>query len=275
MDNINVVAVIPARNEEENIGKLLSDLEEQSLKPVKVFITDDGSTDKTAEICESFPFVVLSRRVDRGYDAVGTTEIAKVFNESLRKINEFSKSNKTDYVLFLGADLNLPRNYIEFLISRMEEDHQLVLTSGALKGPGGFEAAKNYVHGAGRICKFSFWMDLGGLFPEKVGWESYPVFKAQSKGLKLKLFKELIFESIRPTGGRTDYFAYGQAMRAYGYFWVLAWGRTIKHIWFRSPKAAVNMIKGYYSKSTDLYDDELRKFINKSQKQRIRKILKV
>ena len=59
--SIRISIIIPARNEEENIGKLLQALQVQSY-PAELFeviVVDDHSTDKTATIVQRFPSVKL------------------------------------------------------------------------------------------------------------------------------------------------------------------------------------------------------------------------
>ena len=55
--------IIPARNEEENIGKLLSSIERQTYPKhlYEVIIIDDHSTDNTATIVNAFSFAKLIR----------------------------------------------------------------------------------------------------------------------------------------------------------------------------------------------------------------------
>jgi 4,4'-diaponeurosporenoate glycosyltransferase len=45
-----VSVIIPARNEEHNIARLLRSLAQQGEKPAEVLVVDDGSTDRTAEL---------------------------------------------------------------------------------------------------------------------------------------------------------------------------------------------------------------------------------
>ncbi len=49
-----VSVLIPARNEENNIGNLLSDLQKQDYKNIEIIVFNDQSTDKTAGIVNSF-----------------------------------------------------------------------------------------------------------------------------------------------------------------------------------------------------------------------------
>ncbi len=57
----SVSVIIPARNEEENIGRLLKALEKQTYpeEQFEIIVVDDNSTDKTDEIVMQFPAVKL------------------------------------------------------------------------------------------------------------------------------------------------------------------------------------------------------------------------
>ena len=59
--SIKISVIIPARNEEENIGKLLSSLEKQTYPPhlFEVIVVDDHSTDNTATVVSDYSFVKL------------------------------------------------------------------------------------------------------------------------------------------------------------------------------------------------------------------------
>lgn len=52
--------IIPARNEEANIGALLASLAKQSVRPLEVIVVDDGSTDGTAAVAAAQGVRVVS-----------------------------------------------------------------------------------------------------------------------------------------------------------------------------------------------------------------------
>ena len=60
---VKISVIIPARNEQENISKLLSSLEKQTYPGhlFEIIVVDDHSTDNTAAIVNSYPFVKLIR----------------------------------------------------------------------------------------------------------------------------------------------------------------------------------------------------------------------
>jgi glycosyltransferase involved in cell wall biosynthesis len=51
---VNISVIIPVRNEEQSIRQLLDSLENQTLKPSEIIISDGGSTDKTPEIVAEY-----------------------------------------------------------------------------------------------------------------------------------------------------------------------------------------------------------------------------
>lgn len=55
----NISLIIPARNEEHNLERLLASVARQSLKPFEVIVVDDGSTDRTADIARKYGALVL------------------------------------------------------------------------------------------------------------------------------------------------------------------------------------------------------------------------
>ena len=66
-----ISVIIPARNEEKNIGALLNALQQQSYAAslTEIIVVDDHSTDHTAEIVQSFPLVILIRLQEEGINS--------------------------------------------------------------------------------------------------------------------------------------------------------------------------------------------------------------
>lgn len=64
--HIPVSIVIPAYNEERQLGDCLRAIERQTMAPYEVIVVDNNSTDKTAEIAHSFPFVTVVKAQKQG-----------------------------------------------------------------------------------------------------------------------------------------------------------------------------------------------------------------
>lgn len=74
-----ISVIIPARNEEHNIGPLLLALQQQSYPAAftEIIVVDDHSTDRTAEIVQSFPAVTLIRLQEEGINSYKKKAIEK------------------------------------------------------------------------------------------------------------------------------------------------------------------------------------------------------
>jgi glycosyltransferase involved in cell wall biosynthesis len=101
-----VSVMIPARNEENNIGNILQDLIKQDYSNIEIIVFDDQSEDKTKEIVKEF--------------AAADTRIRLISSEGLPEgwlgknyaCHSLSKHSKGDYLLFLDADVRIKNNTI-------------------------------------------------------------------------------------------------------------------------------------------------------------------
>lgn len=63
---MRVSIVIPAYNEERHIKACLESIAAQTVRPFEVIVVDNNSTDRTAKIARSFPFVTLLKESRQG-----------------------------------------------------------------------------------------------------------------------------------------------------------------------------------------------------------------
>lgn len=231
---LKISAVMCARNEEENIKKTLECLKAQTIRPQQVIVVNDGSTDKTGEIAKEIGCEVVNLPFhEETY--VGRPELAEVINQGLKRVNE------CDYVLIVGADQILPRDYIEKVLAKMKENPKLVVASGRVKDE---PYSENAPRGGGRIVNFNFWKEVNNLqYPVEWGWEAWLLYKAMQLGYEVRCFQDIVTEIQRPTRlGKMR--LWGKAMYALGYDWKYALGRCAL-TFFKSPKAGVNMFLGW------------------------------
>ncbi len=76
MESLIVVAVIPAWNEEGNIGRVVADIPRQACK--HVVVVDNASTDRTAQVAESVGAVVV-HQPRRGYGYACAAGVQKAY----------------------------------------------------------------------------------------------------------------------------------------------------------------------------------------------------
>ena len=103
--------IIPAHNEAEFIGRTLRSLSEQSLKPDRLVVVNDQSSDDTSKIVEDFaerfPFISLINITSSEAHLPGS-KVINAFNQGLSQLD-----NQYDVICKFDADLIFPKNYLE------------------------------------------------------------------------------------------------------------------------------------------------------------------
>jgi poly-beta-1,6-N-acetyl-D-glucosamine synthase len=223
---MNYVLITPARNEEAFIRKTLDSMVAQTVLPERWVIVDDGSTDHTAEIVESYakrhPWIDLVRRVqDRDRNFAGKVH---AFNAGLARV----QSLRFETVGNLDADISFQPDHFEFLLKKLSEDPTLGVIGTAYDQEGfdsmrdSFEGESS-VHGACQLFRYRCFQDIGGYVPHPAGGIDWiAVTTARMKGWKTRNFPERRFRHHRPMGtaergavgamfdyGKKDYFLGG------------------------------------------------------------------
>lgn len=99
---MKTVVVVPAYNEENSIGAVLTEL---SRYPYHIVVVDDGSTDKTADIIKTFPRAkLIQHMINRGEGA------------ALQTGNEAALQLKADIIVHFDADAQMLASDIEAMI---------------------------------------------------------------------------------------------------------------------------------------------------------------
>ncbi len=110
-----ISVIIPARNEEENIGFLLEDLRNQKYKIHEIICVDDCSTDNTYKIASSFNINTI-RIYEKPDDWAGKAWACKIGSEAATG----------DLLLFLDADIRLRQDAIVSLIKEYNDNKSTI-----------------------------------------------------------------------------------------------------------------------------------------------------
>jgi glycosyltransferase involved in cell wall biosynthesis len=202
---MNYVLITPARNEEAFIRKTLDSVVAQTLLPERWVIVDDGSTDHTAEIVESYaerhPWIELvrcPRRKDRNFASK-----AHAVNAGLERTNCF----QFEIVGNLDADISFVPDYMEFLMQRFSEDPDLGVAGTPFTQEGHYDSSKdsfegeNYVAGPCQLFRRQCFQEIGGYVPNRAGGLDWiAVMTARMKGWKVRAFPEKRFHHYRTLG---------------------------------------------------------------------------
>jgi glycosyltransferase involved in cell wall biosynthesis len=223
---VKYVLITAARNEESFITKTLDSVVAQTVLPERWVIVDDGSTDHTAKIVESYAkrhsWIELVRRArdrDRNFASK-----AHAVNAGLERAN----SLQFEILGNLDADVSFGPDHFEFLIKKFLEDPTLGVAGTAYTEQNwdsttdSFEG-ENSVHGACQFFRYRCFQDIGGYVPNRAGGIDWiAVTTARMKGWKTRNFPERRFRHHRPMGtaergpvgamfdyGKKDYFLGG------------------------------------------------------------------
>ena len=105
-----ISVIIPARNEEANIARLLESIQQQSSQPLETIVVNDGSTDNTASIASQLG----ARVIDVAALPDGWMGKPWACQQGAHAANT-ANSATGDWLLFLDADLILEPSALEAL----------------------------------------------------------------------------------------------------------------------------------------------------------------
>ncbi len=213
------VLITPAHNEERFITKTLDSVVAQTWLPERWVIVDDGSTDQTPEIVQTYAkrhpwieLVIQPQRLDRSFAGK-----VHAFNAGLARV----QSLEFDIIGNLDADLSFDPDYLEFLMQRFSEDPKLGV-AGTPFIEDGYDSARdsfegeNHVAGGCQLFRRECFKQIGGFIPNRAGGVDWiAVTTARMKGWKTRSFPEKRFHHYRTLGtaGRSSVaasFSYGE-----------------------------------------------------------------
>ena len=107
---MNISIIIPTRNAEQYMDKLITKLINQTIKPKEIIIIDTASKDKTKEICEQFDIVKFIPIKDGEFDHGGTR-------------NRAAREASGDVLVFMTQDaIPEDENFLEELVKPLGKD---------------------------------------------------------------------------------------------------------------------------------------------------------
>jgi glycosyltransferase involved in cell wall biosynthesis len=260
------------KDSEKSIGKVITSLLDQTIPPNEIIIVDDGSTDGTSEILESFHkeylnmiTVYKTQNKTRDYSRIPT-----LWNMCLKKDYDFH---------MVGAgDVSYEKTYAEKLLAKFESDSNLVIASGDFEPTVGKSP-----HGAGRFVRQSFFFKYYDKYPQIMGYESEILHRALIKGYEMKIFNDVKMEHHEKLGGKHNFEEFGRSMKALGYHPAYVMGRCFLEFVKNNNvgrKGAMNMFwkyvtykpqaQGYFSQ----FPEDIRKEIRDYQSKKIQQFLK-
>lgn len=261
------------RDSEESISDVMESMINQSYKPEKICVVDDGSSDNTGKILdeykEKFPSLINVIHTDsktRDY-----SRLPKLWNMCLTK--------EYDFHMVGAGDVVYEKDYAKKIMQKLEENPNLAICSGDHK-----PFKTKVPHGGGRFVRQSFFFKNYEKYYEIMGYESEIIFRALLQGYDVKVFNDVILEHREELGHGHNFEEFGRGMKALGYHPIYVLGRCLLELSKRDgikKKGIFNMFYKYITyKPTDSgyfssFPEDIRRGIYKYQKQHMIKRLKL
>ncbi len=199
----NYIVVSPVKDEQAYVERTLRSVVQQTLLPLLWVIVDDGSTDATPHILQSYvsqyPWIrVIRLSRDKKRD-LGVAEV-RAFLEGYDQ----AKGTPHEFVVKLDCDVELPPGYFESLLKEFDSDPRLGIASGAYveeRGGQWLISAQPPYHacGASKIVRVQCFRDIEGFIVQR-GWDTVDEIKAQMHGWKTAHFPEIVFRHLKAEG---------------------------------------------------------------------------
>ena len=199
---MKIYIVIPAHNEEGNIERSLHSLINQQLKPTRLIVVNDNSTDRTAEITNNFiqqhSWIQLVNRKSSEEHLPGA-KIIEAFYQGYQLLDE-----DYDIICKFDADMVFEDDYLLMLSKHFKENDRLGMVAGQcyiLKyGQWVLENLNkdDHIRGSLKAYRKSCFLEIGKI-TRSIGWDTLDELIAQYYGWEIKVDPLLNVKHLKPT----------------------------------------------------------------------------
>lgn len=276
--------IIPTYNEEKFIALTLQSIVEQTVLPSKVVVVNDGSTDKTEEIVNSFvekySFISLVNKTSDAIHLPGS-KVIQAFQKGLETLDD-----NYDIMVKIDADLIFPSNYFETIIQHFQSDERVGMVGGFcyIQKNGGWVLEnltdKDHIRGALKAYRKETFLQIGGLKPA-MGWDTVDELLCKFYNWKVVTDESLHVKHLKPTGAsynKAARYKQGEAFYSLGYgFFITAIASLKLAMRKGKPLLFMDYIKGFWkaksAKKELLVTREQAKFIRNYRWKKIKEKL--
>jgi len=197
--NKRYVLVTAAKNEGENLPKLVQAVAEQTIKPVLWVIADDGSMDNTPEIIKEAKEKYGWIQSIRLNSEVESRDIGLHLSRVMMKVTKFAigycgrNEIKYDYIGNVDGDMILEKSFFEKMINEFEKDPKLGIAGSGTQYIRGDEIIQpegneEEPSGGDMLIRRECFEDCGGI-QLSCCWDSVLKAKARLRGWKTRRFE--------------------------------------------------------------------------------------
>jgi cellulose synthase/poly-beta-1,6-N-acetylglucosamine synthase-like glycosyltransferase len=153
--NLSVTVIVPARDEEKLLGRLLESLDAQTRKDIQVILVDDRSKDRTGKIMADYA------RNHSNATVLTLTDAPLIGNPKLNALIAGVKAANGEILMFTDADCITPTEWVEEISGRFKDDR-----IGVILGP--IETRKTHTllstfHAFDHAFKYSYTAGCAGI----------------------------------------------------------------------------------------------------------------
>lgn len=252
--------VIPAHNESAYISDMLQSLVDQSLRPTKVVVVNDNSSDTTFDIVTSFSetydFISTINNTSSNKHIPGS----KVINAFYKGYNSLDENY--DVICKFDADIILPKNYLEKLSQIFNSDPKVGIAGGLayIKKNNNWVyeniASKQHVRGPFKAYRKACFKAIGGL-KISIGWDTVDTLLAQYYNWTMVADSTLIVKHLKPTGAtynKASQHLQGEALYKMRYGIFISCISALKMAFKKKNiKIFIDYMLGYYNAKREQY----------------------
>ena len=217
---MNYYVIMTVRNNEESIGKCLTSILEQTIKPDKILIVDDGSKDNTSNIINQLK-AVSKIPIEYVYQDNPEPDYSRIpinWNKCLLPKKDY------DYHLIMAGDIILRNDYVELLLKDIKNNEKIVISSGVIYN----QEKISMPRGAGRLVKQDFFYNIyHSGYPVIIGYETEILFYALQNGFINNVNNNAMMHHTDKLGHGHKFIEFGYAMKSLGYSPEYVLARTI------------------------------------------------
>lgn len=282
-DHVNYVVITPVRDEAGHIEKTIKSIVCQKVKPQKWVIVDDGSTDKTGEIADTYAgkyqWIHSLHCENRGFRKPGGGVI-EAFYEGYSLVNDL----RWDFLVKLDGDLSFDEDYFLKCFTAFASDPKLGIGGGTvciMKNENLKEESQGdplfHVRGATKIYRRACWEQISPL-KSAPGWDTIDEVKANMYGWKTRTFRDIKLIQLKSTGSADgnwrNWFKNGLANCITGYHPAFMLAKCFKRAFQRplflcSIALWAGFCSGYLRGLSQLQEAEVARYLRKQQIRRM------
>ncbi len=197
--------ITPVRDEVRDLGRTIESVLAQNHPPAEWVIVDDGSTDGTRELAESYAArhdhirVMASGRTDQR--RARGKPIVEAFNAGLATLR-----TAPEVIVKFDGDLFVPPHYFEWVMRVFAREPRAGIVGGVGLIWNGAEwvsdrIGRHTVPGYVKAYRVACFDDIGGL-PAGMGWDGIDEYAARARDWKVHVLTELPLLHYKERGSR-------------------------------------------------------------------------